>query len=214
MMQKLKMHPDLGGDELTAKWLNEAQETLLDPLKRAQYDQWLNAQHLKVPRDSSAKERLVARLSSVRVTPEKTCLICGEPYVQVAVTNSPWQSVQRCKRCAAPLREPQEFQGDTSAELRNMQRIVYSVATTMHRGWPDSDYSHVEITNFSLQGAGAQSAEKLRVGEAVLLKSDVFEAVARVTRCQKESNGKWTAGVRFHTLHLQSPPGRLVEISC
>ncbi len=37
-MQKLKMHPDLGGDEWNASVLNEAYQVLSNPKKRAAYD--------------------------------------------------------------------------------------------------------------------------------------------------------------------------------
>ena len=38
IMQKLKAHPDLGGDDWNASVINEAYETLSDPLARMAYD--------------------------------------------------------------------------------------------------------------------------------------------------------------------------------
>src|SRR5215218_2791183 len=38
LMQRLKMHPDLGGDHWNATLLNEAFTTLNDPDRRAAYD--------------------------------------------------------------------------------------------------------------------------------------------------------------------------------
>ena len=38
LMQRLRMHPDLGGDHERAALLNEAYETLSDPERRAAYD--------------------------------------------------------------------------------------------------------------------------------------------------------------------------------
>src|SRR4030095_16101464 len=38
LMLRLGMHPDLGGDHWNAALLNEAFATLVDPVKRAQYD--------------------------------------------------------------------------------------------------------------------------------------------------------------------------------
>ena len=42
MMQKLKMHPDLGGDQTQASLINEAYAVLMNPSKRAEYDSGLN----------------------------------------------------------------------------------------------------------------------------------------------------------------------------
>ena len=41
LLQKLRIHPDLGGNNLEATLINLAYETLRDPKKRAEYDQFL-----------------------------------------------------------------------------------------------------------------------------------------------------------------------------
>ncbi|MEO0424071.1 MAG: J domain-containing protein [Pseudomonadota bacterium] len=45
LQQKLRMHPDLGGDERDAATLNLAYQTLRDPKRRAEYDRELLARH-------------------------------------------------------------------------------------------------------------------------------------------------------------------------
>jgi len=45
IMQKLKAHPDLGGDTWNASIINEAYQTLIDPNRRIHYDQSLFADH-------------------------------------------------------------------------------------------------------------------------------------------------------------------------
>jgi DnaJ-class molecular chaperone len=44
IMQKLKAHPDLGGDTWNASVINEAYQTLADPMRRIEYDEQLFTQ--------------------------------------------------------------------------------------------------------------------------------------------------------------------------
>ncbi|ASJ71552.1 DnaJ domain-containing protein [Granulosicoccus antarcticus] len=54
MMQKLRHHPDLGGDPAQAQLLNEAVDVLCNPAKRARYDSDLKAFSLRA--EQSAKQ--------------------------------------------------------------------------------------------------------------------------------------------------------------
>ena len=57
LMQKLRLHPDLGGDGATAALINEAYVVLSDPQRRADYDAQTTAKHsrsLAPPADKSA----------------------------------------------------------------------------------------------------------------------------------------------------------------
>ena len=47
MMRELKKHPDLGGSTWDAGVLNEAYETLIDPQRRAAYDDQLFLKYTK-----------------------------------------------------------------------------------------------------------------------------------------------------------------------
>lgn len=58
-MQALKMHPDLGGDEETAKEINLAYEALKDPMRRCAYDAKI--------KDKDAKDEVRRRAPRVSV---------------------------------------------------------------------------------------------------------------------------------------------------
>ncbi len=54
MMQKMRHHPDLGGDLSRAQLLNEAVDTLCNPARRAIYDKELQAIASRLNRDAAA----------------------------------------------------------------------------------------------------------------------------------------------------------------
>src|SRR6188508_3891940 len=56
MMQRLRMHPDLGGDHLTAALINEAFRTIGDPARRALYDRWLQRTGQQFDDDDAVQE--------------------------------------------------------------------------------------------------------------------------------------------------------------
>src|SRR5690242_2559490 len=72
MMQRLKMHPDLGGDVEIAALINEAFATLSDPAKRAAYAKQLAAR-APVPRARSTGR-------SASEAARSMCVFCGEPH--------------------------------------------------------------------------------------------------------------------------------------
>ncbi|MCB1756363.1 MAG: DnaJ domain-containing protein [Gammaproteobacteria bacterium] len=220
MMQKLKMHPDLGGDEATAKLLNEALETLLDPQKRARYDKSLSERPFRgkdtsgqVRADSPAPSAADERKQNNPATAQN-CLICGSPYFPASADNSVWQIEDRCRCCSSPLRAPDAFRTSDAAELRQLDRMACRAETAVRATWPDGRFIAVELLDFSLRGVGLRVPEALAAGQVVYVKSRIFDAVAVVAHCHEEAGGKWTAGLQFHTLHLQSQPGDLLEVSC
>lgn len=69
-MQKLKAHPDLGGEEWNAAFINEAYDVLMDAKKREEYNKslfqeknhtTLGKQHHKQRQDSQRKETVAGK---------------------------------------------------------------------------------------------------------------------------------------------------------
>ena len=61
LMQRLKQHPDLGGDHENATLINEAYATLTDPKTRAIYDKQRVSRHPQ-PDESTLTRRRAVRL--------------------------------------------------------------------------------------------------------------------------------------------------------
>src|SRR5689334_9371102 len=84
LMQRLKMHPDLGGDTSAAALINEAFATLRDPARRAAYDRQLGETLLKGrggERRSSRTDRAAApeRASEESGRTRVACFFCEAP---------------------------------------------------------------------------------------------------------------------------------------
>src|SRR5262245_32346388 len=84
LMQRLKAHPDLGGDHRTAALINEAYAVLTNPEKRAAYDRDVQSR-LTTARSGSSGDN---------AGPTQECLFCG--------AQEPVRSTI-CSTCASPL---------------------------------------------------------------------------------------------------------------
>lgn len=88
LMQRLKMHPDLGGDHWNAAVINEAYAVLSDPKKRAEYDASLGRalRELRGQRAARPKYGAVARADAGAKPPKDASRIRPDP---VARTSNP-----------------------------------------------------------------------------------------------------------------------------
>src|SRR5271167_2302044 len=72
LMQRLKMHPDLGGDHTRAALINEAYSTLADPGRRSAYDSIMN--NIRERQRSQFRPPLLAPQS---MQSPSACVFCG-----------------------------------------------------------------------------------------------------------------------------------------
>ncbi len=76
IMQKLKAHPDLGGDTWNASVINEAYQTLVDPIRRTYYDEKLfsatNIKKLGLQSDAQRHHETKAKAQRYQETKEAT----------------------------------------------------------------------------------------------------------------------------------------------
>lgn len=214
-MQKLKLHPDLGGDEWNASLLNEAYAVLSKPHKRAAYDR----QHLKEKITSGPQTRKRAaetkhpgrsqyKQSSARNTRSNSvCHFCGTPKpVRFRYGGS-----SDCTLCASPLQ--------TVVQLRSVTNTQRAVHRAPHRA-PIVFFTEVEdqagnfgtISDLSPRGLQFLSATQVMEEQVLKITSEVLSATARVIYCRLIRNsGRHAVGVEFITLRFHNCAGTFIS---
>jgi hypothetical protein len=211
LMQKLRAHPDLGGDGAMASLINEAYAVLSDPEKRAAYDAQLGSPRPRAtaepavsPAPAPVRERTAA-LPAARAVGGDACPFCAAPLP--AAPARP----RRCAGCASPLAPPPPTPRMSDA------RRVFERQT---RAMPAEYFLHGDaaprpamLLDFSPRGARLSTADALAVNVVAALKTPLFDALARVVHCgPASSTGEaWLLRLEFLTLALLAPAGSLVS---
>jgi hypothetical protein len=196
-MQKLKMHPDLGGDTWNAALVNEAYAVLHDPLKREQYDR-----------------QILKRLQK-RHTPEATdtqrghCLFCKSIFLFVPGR----ATVDVCVECRSPLQGMDV--DETQITLRRMAaRIERTFDITYYTYWPQAAHLAVAM-DFSPTGIAIAGADHFFVGQLIKIESEILSAVAQVKNQESagESASPIRVGLKFMTVSFNLPRGTFVGVT-
>ena len=110
LMQKLRLHPDLGGDGATATPINEAYAVLSDPARRAEYDARLGPRSARAAPQAAQEPMPVAATTPHASAPRRvddpgTCPFCAA-QVPPATAKKSRPAAQRLRQSvvAAPLR--------------------------------------------------------------------------------------------------------------
>ena len=224
MMQKMKMHPDLGGNEEQAMLLNEALETLLDEHQRARYDEALKQSQpgLFSQRQGSSERKTQCPAESAKPkAPEDTaadnaesldrlkCSFCGNESGVAKRDRHGWSQSARCSRCDAPLSQVKVQPVLVDRDQRQVQRMDFSSSVLVKTAWPNGENVSAEVQDFSTKGARLRLQISVAQGQVMLLSAAYFDAVCIVRHVSQEPDGSWLAGVEFKTLETRMPPGQL-----
>ena len=210
-MQKLKLHPDLGGDEWDASVLNEAYATLSHNEKRAAYDQQIlhSIKKTSPAEHSNRQTGSVNKNADVKKSPEywkdpSVCPFCGTPK---PVRSSYNHRSSECSRCSSPLKTVVRIE-ITGKSKRKIERILHNTPIRIYTNPENTTTTSGVIRNLSPQGMQFITAIDLDNEKIIRIVSDVLSATARVCYCKQENMpGHYTIGVTFLTLQFHDQLG-------
>lgn len=200
IMQKMRMHPDLGGDEACAALINEAYTTLLNPQQRSAYDKSRQAPDFS--------RRAPANDASVFCLPgpaANTCDFCAAGYEEAETPTAQ----NFCNNCQSPLHLPRQASHD-DADRRSVTRIPKDHPLEFCTHWPQQVAHSARTADISLHGMKFHSGTRLEINQVIKIDSEMLQAVARVTRNSPYRAG-WEAGVEFIGLHFRRQRGSFIR---
>lgn len=196
MMQRMRMHPDLGGDDKKAAILNEAYATLTDPDNRSAYDK--SRQTPEIPNVQGTTAAALRRQS----LPLPRCAFCG-------ATSEGGREDPSCGSCHSPLFMAEQSLIEDS-DRRASARLVNDHPMIFCTHWPQSEPYSSRAVDVSLSGMKFGSHSSLNLGQVIKIDSRILKSVARVVRSQPQRIG-WEVGVHFISLCFMQSRGSFIE---
>lgn len=198
LMQRMRAHPDLGGDNRRAALLNEAWSVLRHPARRASYD----SARAAGPARGRPRRQSEARAAGA-------CLFCGTEH------SRPYgpEVGERCGECASPLAPADRSRLETRGQ-RAIARIRRSHAVSFLTTWPQRFPVTGRMQDVSLHGLRFVTWKALAAGQIIRLDSDICRAVARVVAAQPSADangGRWLVRAEFLTLDFERTVGTFVS---
>jgi DnaJ-class molecular chaperone len=209
LMQRLKKHPDLGGDHAQAALINEAFATLVDPERRAAYDKALaREQALPGFRARAASHERAPGAHPGRPVSPYCCAFCGTPFAKTEAERVD----ATCVTCEGPL-YPASRHDRTAAARRAVARIPRQLPLTFHLSWPQPAFKGT-TNDVSMQGMRFTSTVDLVPNERIRIDCAFCSAVGivRHSRIAPGPPGQWDIGVEFLTLLVKPSRGILVSV--
>jgi len=218
MMQRLKMHPDLGGDHDEAAIVNQAYSVLANPKARAEYDASLEsyAEYDSAKSESKANSHANTKppesspIYKREVDASKYCSFCRTPHH----LGNAIESDSVCYECASTLYPAikQSFEKD---DQRSIQRIDKQWPVTFFTQWADAVPYVGQTQDVSLNGIQMLTTISLQEGQIVKMKSQMLDAVARVKNYREDyirGEKLWRVGLEFITLRFYRIHGTFLKI--
>jgi len=202
MMQRMRMHPDLGGDDRNAAIINEAYATLANSRSRVAYDKT----RLYLERGGSTSTVTGGTAARPSSKHSDHCTFCGTRHEY----GKNDQIGSFCGNCQSPLFLAEQSLAEkrdrrTIARVSNKQSLIFCTH------WPQSEPCAGQADDISLNGMKFHSNTSLQEGQIIKIESQVLRSVARVTHCQQQRNGYWKTGVQFVSLCFIQSRGSFIS---
>lgn len=211
LMQRLKMHPDLGGDSDVAAMINEAYAVLTDAERRAEYDSSLP------PRDVSAEDldadapvpEPPPTAPARPLDPFRECIFCFMPHDH----GRSIYADARCVVCKSPLAIAEQQRLEEN-DARSVTRIAKQQELELYTGWPQERPLPARSEDISLNGMRIMTTVQLVPGQRVRVRCAQLDAVALVRNASQQPRGLnhyWICGLAFVTLVFNQAVGGFVS---
>lgn len=222
LMQKLRYHPDLGGDEWNAALLNEALAVLSDEKRRAAYDavngfgkagrqqgedsdkggQEAAGDAFQEHDDNVPEEEPpAARSNPYAADFLERCFFCGMHG----------RGMPTCAHCESPL-QPPPLMGAHSRDKRALERQAIEASVRVYVRWPQAQGFPGVIRNFTPRGMQIRLRSSLEPNQVIKITSQVIASVSRVASCiEDRQRGGYHIGLEFLSLCFLKPRGGFVS---
>jgi curved DNA-binding protein CbpA len=207
LMQKLKHHPDLGGDVATAALINEAYAVLCDARRRAEHDAYLAAVEPAKKEDFRAPRPEPRQAAAPTNSPHGECIFCRTDHTMAIVEDT------ACIKCNSPLFPAENHRFETIGQ-RAVARIDKNQDITFYTQWPQASGFVGRTEDISLNGMRFATQASLVPGQYIKIVSELAEAIAQVSNFSqghRDARGANLAGVSFITLRFRQSLGAFVS---
>lgn len=233
LMQTLRNHPDLGGEDWNAAILNEAYAVLSDESERSAYDAQLFSDR---PYSDTGRQTSAQRSKNTENAPDPGPGSSGWSKVAFEEHASSAQGVNpkaagyqpafvdsffcafcgsqyrgsldeeaECATCNTPLKPLDPLNLEFSCQ-RHIHRVPLKATLTLHSVWPGPPRSAI-LRDLSPNGLNFTAEYYLKKGQKVRVACSMFTALAEITNCTATRVDQHRYGARFITIRYSRTNG-------
>lgn len=225
MMQKMRLHPDLGGDEGLAQQLNEAVAVLCDPERRAAYDRLSvvspstdentdeNTDATEPGGTPSTRAHEPVRRANLTLPVKPHCPFCLGTYPPRLRANrlsssDAYDTSLRCSHCHGAATPISQLSQSSDDDLRRIYRHDHKTPVLLWCRWPTDAPAHARMTDLSIVGCALEYTAEIAVNTVVLLDSPLLNGIGIIRYSHLDADkGIYSAGLEFLTLQITAEPG-------